>query len=174
MNMSIRFVFGDIRDTTAEYILQQVNCLCVNSHGLSQSLEQTFPYCRTYSGRRRVGRRNLAVPEDRGTPGKCVIFTPPRPMKGPKIACLQAQWDFGKPGMKTNRPVSPECDTLIQRQLWLNMALRDFTHQVPQRVTVAVPWKMGCGLAGGDLTSTLDIVIDWGSRNEYNLIFHCI
>lgn len=72
--MTVRIVQGDICKATEEYIVQQCCCTAVRHHGLSQTLEQAFPGTCPYYKRRAIPGRNLAVPEDRPTPGTIMII----------------------------------------------------------------------------------------------------
>jgi len=51
----------DIRYATEKYIMQQCNCLTVTAYGLSKVLEDHFPHCNAYEGRRPIVRRNCAI-----------------------------------------------------------------------------------------------------------------
>ena len=62
--MSLIFREGDLLDCNIKVICQQLNCLAVRPHGLSEAIANKFPYANVYSRRRSVGNRNLAIKEE--------------------------------------------------------------------------------------------------------------
>lgn len=146
----MKIIQGDILEATEEFILQQCNCLTVRAHGLSESLEKRFPHAGVYSRRRPVGGRNLAVPEDRATPGNALIFT-----GKPNIICLFGQWRPGKTGVSywNSYPESVPSETKEQRLVWFISGLTqigEYFTKANRSAQIAVPYRIGCGLAGGD------------------------
>lgn len=142
---------GDITTCTADYIVQQCNCLTVKSHGLSATLEKKFVHANVYSRRRAVGRRNLAIVEDRPEPGTMTIL---EAGGQPSIVCLFGQWRPGKVRSPYKYPNPPVPETAEQRLVWFRKAMLEFCEHIQltatKRVTIAIPYKIGCGLAGGD------------------------
>lgn len=67
-------------------IINQANCLCVSSYGVSEQLShhyswslsaqitKTMPWADIYSTRRGNVCKNLAIEEDRGIPGTIRVF----------------------------------------------------------------------------------------------------
>lgn len=140
----------------ADVICQQNNCWTRKPHGLSKVIQEKFPYVRLYANR--LGKTpNIANEPDE--PGKCHLFTKE---KSVTVACLLGQWRPGVPG-KWNH-VYPEHeelnDTFGQRQVWFSDALDDMAKQLDSGRTwvVAFPYKIGCGLAGGNWEHYLDII----------------
>ncbi len=146
----MRTVNGDITQSGADYIVQQCNCLTVRSHGLSQTLEQKFLHGSLYPKRRPIGSRNLAIPEDRPQPGTAVILP-----GSPNIVCLFGQWRPGKIATSyfDSYPESTPPETTAHRLSWFTSSLWSLGNYLRatsgRKVTVAVPYKIGCGLAGG-------------------------
>ena len=71
--MSFTIIEGDLLSCTDPIICQQLNCLCVKGHGLSDAVAKRYPYADVYARRRQLGQRNLCVKEDEGTPGDIVV-----------------------------------------------------------------------------------------------------
>ena len=109
---------GDLFKSNSEVIVQQLNCLCVKGHGLSAIISKKFPYANVYEKRSAIGKKNLAIPEDRGTPGEIVIS---RPEDGnsnsyqPIVVGLYGQYDYGKTG-KSWRTTQLEDNYQIREQ----------------------------------------------------------
>lgn len=148
----MNIVQGDILGSNAEYIVQQCNCLTVRAHGLSKTLSTRFVHADLYSKRRPIYKnRNLAVPEDRGTPGSGTILT-----GMPNIVCLFGQWRPGKCGSLyfSKYPESSPPEDFIVRENWFKTSLWSFgnylKHIGAKKATVAIPYRIGCGLAGGN------------------------
>jgi hypothetical protein len=152
----MEYVTGDICTCGDDFIVQQCNCLTISAHGLSQTLATRFPYANPYENRRSIGGRNLAIEGDRDVPGTIKIFYDLRDISQPRIVCLFGQWRPGK--IQTpyfmNYPESSPPETSHQRELWFQEGWSRFIGFIRQAgynriVTVAVPYKIGCGLAGG-------------------------
>lgn len=134
--MKLKIKLMSILDSTEDYICQQNNCISVKPHGLSSKLP-TNPY----ESRRAIGNRNLAVPEDRGIPGTVELLEP-------NIICMYAQYGMGKP-FRYNNSKKELCDhdTFEQRLEWFKECLDKLDAFTG---TFAMPFGIGCGLAGGD------------------------
>lgn len=147
----IGVVEDDLLDSPLKYIAQQCNCLTVSSHGLSKAINERFTNGKFYEKRKRVGRKNLAIEEDRGIPGTIEI------QKGkPNIICIMGQWAPGKPSssyVKNNYPYfDGKPETAKMRLEWFKMAIAEIEKTVKPKDVVGVPYHIGCGLAGGNWT----------------------
>ncbi len=91
-------VYGDLVEDKLDvkYVIQQINCLAVKSHGLSASLSESYPYSDTYYYCRQkqmiipghLYNLNLASHTTRGTPGEIDIRPPPNVNNGPVFVNL--------------------------------------------------------------------------------------
>lgn len=156
-------VQGDILESNAEYIVQQCNCLTVRAHGLSQTLSRRFAHANLYSKRRAIYKnKNLAVPEDRGTPGSGIIL-----QGTPNIVCLFGQWRPGKCNSLyfSKYPETTPREDFIVREKWFKTALWSFglylRHIGVNKATVAMPYRIGCGLAGGNWETYQSIICEF-------------
>ncbi len=151
-------------NTTSDYIIQQCNCLTVRSHGLSATLEKAYPYAKVYSTRRAIGNRNLAIPEDRDTVGTYKILSDP---EGPHVVCLFGQHRPGKLNTPyfNNYPESNPPESAVSRLTWFKDALHSFVADLPdlegdERYVLKFPYKIGCGLAGGNWNDYYKVLQD--------------
>lgn len=153
----MRFVTGDLLDQP-DFIAQQCNCLTVRGHGLAAAIARRFPAADCYARRRALGRRNLAVVEDRATPGTAALDG--------RVLHLFGQWRPG-PTRTSYWLAYPEClariETAEARLDWFRAALVDALRLLPPdgRSTIAVPTLIGCGLAGGDWTAYLAALTEY-------------
>jgi O-acetyl-ADP-ribose deacetylase (regulator of RNase III) len=138
-NLTIKL--GDVRRASEQYIVQQCCCIATKPHGLSSVLAKAFPGSCPYSTRRNAaGKANLARVEDRPTPGTLTILGVRR------VVSLFAQHGMGKPGQWPAPAGTP--DTAADRVRYFRACLDALAALKPS--SVALPYGIGCGLAGGD------------------------
>lgn len=137
----------NILAATEDYIVHQCCCTACRPHGLSATLAAAFPYSNIYSLRRPIKPGyNFAVAADRSTPGTAMIVGNGTATQR-YVAALFGQVAMGKPG-RYNSGGLP--DTPADRQMYFKSALDDLAKQIPPTASLAFPYKIGCGLAGGD------------------------
>lgn len=78
------------------------------------------------------------------------------------IACLMAQFAMGKSGKYDSFGVP---DSKDDRMRYFQMSLDDLSGKIPADASLAFPWKIGCGLAGGDWTVYERILEEWASKH---------
>lgn len=151
----VQVVQGNLLDATEQYIAQQCNCYTVRGHGLSATIAKHFgPSGDPYATRKAQGRRNLAIPEDRDVPGTIRVLNE-------RIICMFAQLCPGKPGKFTSYP-KWDSDTAKQREKWFEECLGAIEEICP--TSVAFPWTIGCGLAGGDWATYKQMIEEFAER----------
>lgn len=139
----MKIIQGDLVEVGADLICQQCNCLTTKPHGLSQYIQETLDIC-VYSNRRPMRKgRNIAVSEDRSTPGTIEVVK--------NVVNMMAQFAPGKPG-RWYRDITKGRDTSNQRFEWFQDCLLELEQYVVSKhiKSIAFPYKIGCGLAGGD------------------------
>ena len=124
---------GNILQATQDYIVHQTNCITKQAAGLAGALFKKYAYANTYTNRVRPHR-----------PGTCSIHTSEQQ---PNIVNLYGQYLPGKPKAEGS-------DTKAQRLRYFEQALAKLRIKLresnKQNITIAVPWKIGCGLGGGE------------------------
>lgn len=174
MESQVSIVDGDLlAKGQVDCIFQQCNCLAVRPHGLSASIAAAFPYADVYGLRRGVGRRNLARPEDRSVPGTCQIV---KGDDGPYVACLFAQYQYGRSGRFQFGDYQTHPDGPRDRERYFWQSLQDFHRQAetmkPENCirTLGFPFYIGCGLAGGSWPSYLGMITRFAAMHpEYRV-----
>jgi O-acetyl-ADP-ribose deacetylase (regulator of RNase III) len=124
----VRIVDGNLLDATEQYVCHQCNCTTPNARGLAAALFGRFPYADAYSRRKGV----------RSKPGTIQICGDGAANRF--IVNMFAQWSPGKPRGK---------DTADQRLRNFRQCLSKIA-QIPALQSVAFPFNIGCGLAGGN------------------------
>lgn len=161
-------ITGDIAYADVDLIVQQCNCLTIRAHGLSQHLADV---CGVNPYRRRLPlRRNLAVKEDRSIPGTVRVYS--RSSRRPyHLACLFSQFSPGKPQMYYQDICREHHlrDDAEQRIGWFKDCLELLSQKADKLdcKTVAFPYRIGCGLAGGKWDIYSAIIEDWAQRQKF-------
>lgn len=134
---------GDLLDATEAFIAQQCNCVTVKSHGLSAAIAKRWPWADVYA-KRKPRSANTALTPD--IPGTIEIIKGPDDLS---VVCMFAQWTPGKPGAWTDKYPKTYTDiTATQRTEWFRQCLKAMDEEIDS--PVAVPYQIGCGLAGGN------------------------
>jgi hypothetical protein len=155
--LTMRYVHSDIRTVTDGYIFQQCNCVTLKPHGLAYDLEQAFPGTCPYLYRKPARTQqgmlshNVANLE---TPGTVFILANEQ---GPNIVNMFAQYAPGKPGNVWQPLIDVDgkiavADQASDREKYFQEcldAMFDYFEFTEEKVKIAVPYKIGCGLAGG-------------------------
>lgn len=146
--MIVKIIEGSLLEAQEAYIAHQCNCVTVRSHGLSKLIAKEFPYADVYGMREKIGRRNCCVDSDRAEPGSIMLFEPPK--EGPVVISLFTQFLPGKPGTSKRSYTNPENykDNKNERLRWFKECL-EIIDDDPEIDIVALPYGIGCGLAGG-------------------------
>lgn len=131
--MIVKIVEGDILNAKEEYIAHQCNCVTKNGKGLSKAIFSKYPFSDVYSNR-----------TEYSVPGTVLISSDDNEFH--KIISLFAQYVCGKPYYKKYYPKKYD-DTYENRLLWFEKCLYRLHEQGIK--TIAVPYGIGCGLAGG-------------------------
>ena len=137
-------VVGDLLESTADVIAHQCNCVTVKGRGLYSALVEKFPYCDVYSRRKDSKARPKL-----GSVEVCKSEN----AKAPSIACLYAQLGPGKPGQASKKyGVKSSADTAEKRLEYFENSLSALAAIAnnEQWKSIAFPYNIGCGLAGGD------------------------
>ncbi len=101
----------------------------------------------------------MAVSEDRAIPGTIKVY---RSSHGPTFVSMFAQWGMGRPYSYNN--VDREfTDGFQERIQWFKGCLSDVADLKP--VSVAMPFQIGCGLAGGNWKVYENIISDWAEAH---------
>lgn len=122
-------VSGSILDAEEKYICHQCNCVSNTASGLAADIFKSFPWSDSYSGR-----------TQRSIPGEIEIH-------GDGINERYVISLFGQyyPGKLNNYPNDNES----KRRDYFYSGLKKII-QIENLESIAFPWSIGCGLAGGN------------------------
>lgn len=164
----VNFIKGDLLHCNEPVIVQQINCVAVRPHGLSADIAKRYNYADVYSKRRPVYNRNWAINEDISTPGTIIISKDPE-NKGPIVVGLLGQYIYGKPGKYPSCPLSQ--DNYDLRQKWFSSSLLELSDfLINENISsVGFPFKIGCGLAGGNWSDYLNIITKFSENKPFTV-----
>lgn len=136
------FKNGDILDAKEDIIVHQCNCTTTGSLGLAFDLFKKWASANTYKMRKH--------PSKPGTNDVIKLYSDESEATPPYyIVNMYAQF---KPGKAQNEP----------RVKWFLMCLDELAVALDEgNVTIAVPARIGCGLAGGDWDVYLKMLVEF-------------
>lgn len=146
--------YGNLLDADEAYIVQQCCCTSVKPHGLSAAIAERFPEANPYACRRRL-KYNWARLEDRPQPGSVQVMG--------RVICLFGQYTHSKPGAYADPANTGTPDDYASRLEYFRRGLEEIARLNP--ASVAFPYRIGCGLAGGDWKLYQKAIADWSARN---------
>ncbi|NLT15808.1 MAG: Appr-1-p processing protein [Clostridiales bacterium] len=143
----IKIVSGDILKVTSGVIVQQVNCKGAMGAGLAKQIRSKYPgiYNEYLSFIKRETDENVG---SKSLLGKVQYYFPPYLTYGYDVSIANC---FGQDGYGGG-------------QQTVNTALRTALEQVRDDAEIsgndiAIPWGLGCGLAGGDWDRVIRIIL---------------
>ena len=142
---------GNLLDSKETYIAQQCNCCTSEGKGLSLHLFKKFPYANSYKKR---------VRSDKSThhkPGTIEVYK--------NIINMYAQYypSLGKYVSDSNQ----------MRIQWFKECLNQIK-QIDniQNKTIAMPYKIGCGLAGGDWQIYEKMLEEFANSEKIHIVLY--
>ena len=136
---------GDLLKANESYICQQCNCVTIKSHGLSKSISDKYSYGDPYKNRPIKTPNTTSQPDKPGTIVK--LQHPNEPDKYHTILCFMAQWGPSRPNRYKNYYSNTYEDNYENRKKWFKECLEILDKN--NYGLVAMPYGIGCGLAGG-------------------------
>lgn len=135
--MTVNYIEGDLLTHPCNYLVQQCNCQTSSAAGLSKAIFGRWPSANTYVS----GRANKRRP---GHIDVIPVSNSNSNSNGKYVVNLYGQ----------NWPSKPRGDeTAAQRLLWFHSGLQRLVQHLMQtandKLVVAFPHFIGCGLAGG-------------------------
>lgn len=105
----------------------------------------------------------MAIIEDRPIPGTIKIFRNESDLTEPTFISLFAQYGMGKPYAYNNQGKDAYPDDATLRQRWFVSCLEQVAKLQP--ASVALPYKIGCGLAFGNWEVYEKLIDNWAKKN---------
>ena len=143
----IEIVTGDIFESTDKYLCHQCNCVTHLSAHLAKDVFERYPYADIYTPR---GNSTYA-----DTPGTIIIKG-----NGVDERYIVAMLGQYYPG-RAKYPKSSLDGIPVRQKYFYHCLLR--LAKVPDLESVAFPWRVGCGAAGGDWERYLGIITNFAN-----------
>jgi hypothetical protein len=162
--MTAFILMGDLLDQEG-YLVQQCNCVTIKAHGLSQAFIDKFGSVADLYGKRQKRTANSAL--DPSIPGTYQVV----PLNDNQIMIgLFGQWLPGKPrrwepAYRYNRSF---IDTASARLTYFKNALTKFLSDMDDDTPIYFPYRIGCGLAGGDWAEYEKAIQEFASSYQGN------
>jgi hypothetical protein len=171
----MKYIRANILSVKEGYIFQQCNCVTLKAYGLSQDLETAFPGTCPYQYRKAARNQkgllscNVATPDTRSTPGMVFILCNEN---GPNIVNMFAQYAPGKPWNVWQPLIDVDGkitvpDQSVDREKYFQDcldAMFDYFEFTEEKIEIAIPYKIGCGLAGGNWENYEKMLISFENR----------
>ena len=127
----LEIITGDLFDSKEKYLCHQCNCITKRSAHLAQTVFQHYPYADVYTARTEPDQPGTIIVRGNGEDQRFVI-------------ALLGQYYPGKPKYRDSN-----LDGVLSREKYFHRALMAVA-RIPNLESVAFPWRVGCGAAGGD------------------------
>ena len=140
----IKVVTGDLMNATEDIIAHQVNCMGVMGAGVAKQIRDAYP--KVYE----VYKKRCEECKDKviWLLGECQLVVAPRKQGGVSvIANIFGQLSYGR-----NRKFTYE--SCFESAV---MSLAQQAHEI-HATSIAMPYKIGCGLGGGDWEKIYKII----------------
>jgi hypothetical protein len=147
---------GNILNAGAEYVMHQTNCVTIGSAGVAKVLFDKYPIADIYKSR-----------NSPSSPGTTSVHKTPT---GMSIVNLMGQY---LPGYASNTK-GLVADTKASRIAFFSSALMEFLVWLKANetnlysFTVAAPYRIGCGMAGGDWLTYEETLLDFEEKLQMN------
>ncbi len=138
----IKVINGDLLDAKEQYIAHQCNCVTTKSKGLSKLIFDKYPTTDIYSNRKKK----------KDIPGEIKVFN----SKNKTIINILAQYYPG--------PSNYENDSKQNRKLWFKKCLELISELPGIENGLALPYNIGCGLAGGNWDEYYEIIKQFSNK----------
>jgi O-acetyl-ADP-ribose deacetylase (regulator of RNase III) len=146
--MSVSIVEGNILNSNAQYIIHQTNCVSFGFSGLANSIFEKYPESNIYKIRSELNTWHK--------PGHIYIVE--------KVINAMGQFFPGTPHSEVVDGILIN-DTKEQRIEWFKMCLARIL-KLPNLQSIDFPWKIGCGLAGGNWDEYKKIINSFSKKTS--------
>lgn len=151
--MGATIVRGNILNANETFICHQCNCLSFSGAGLYTQIIKEFPYADIYKERKAfVGVMSAKRFPDSQSPGNILISGNGEDQR--YVISILGQVKPGTSNSSFDNTDYPDNEVARQgyfnRALYEMMEINEYVNNLPKNISFAFPWKIGCGLAGGD------------------------
>ena len=143
----IEIITGDLLESKEKYIAHQCNCLSKQSAGVAKAIFDMFPHADVYTDRDGPDAFNSIKIMGNGQDQRYVIN-------------MFSQYYPGQPKL----PLSTKDGVLVREAAFHKCLLK--VARIPKLESIAFPWRIGCGIAGGDWNHYLGTLTNFSNYVE--------
>jgi len=147
---------ADLLNATETHIVHQCNCVSNTPMALAKSLFQAFPFANTYTSRVYGDKTTYSTPgsiDVCGGMGKRYVIN------------MYAQYYPGRPIHQ---------DTFETRVGWFKSCLELIKECTQPGESLALPYYIGCGAAGGDWEVYFSVIKNFAEKNKIKVVLYQI
>ncbi len=148
---------GDLLDAQEKYIMHQCNCVSLTAKILAKQIFDKFDYADTYKKRIRGNKNTYS------SPGTIEILGDGTD----KRFIINAYSQFYPSVSKY------PCDSKQKRLFWFGQCLNQIA-KIENLESVAMPFKIGCGTAGGDWNDYFETIKGFAYLVQIPVVLHDI
>ena len=149
----LRHVIGNILEATDTFIVHQTNCTTTSAGGLAFAIFRKFPHANCYIDRERHSRPGRIDIRGNGVNQRFVVN-------------LHGQY---RPGRATHSGADTRATRLTYFKRGLAALMRHCIANAMLRVSIAFPFHIGCGLAGGHWPDYWTTLVDFATHMRETL-----
>jgi hypothetical protein len=142
----LEIVEGSLLDADTDFICHQCNCVTTHGKGLSKAVFDAFPEANIYEERSRENGVHDA-------PGHVIVKD--------NVINMLAQYYPGRARYRN--------DTKQDRINWFSQCLQAMSEEYGSDYSYGFPYKIGCGLAGGDWTTYYEMIEEFAKDKNVKI-----
>jgi O-acetyl-ADP-ribose deacetylase (regulator of RNase III) len=148
----IKIIDGDLLEAKEKHIAHQCNCTSSTWSGVAKAIFEKFPYSNSYDGRNESSKNTLGTIDvfENGPEDKIIIN-------------MYAQFYRGKPGYGI--------DSYEERKKNFISCLEEIS-KIKGIKNFSMPYKIGCGLAGGIWEEYLEILEKFSKEKKIDIFIY--
>lgn len=159
----ITIIHDDLLNSDSKYICHQCNCVTTNSRGLSKYIFDRYPECDTYSSDYIRIPGTISVHKINNNNSDSSSDSNGNDTKEQYIINIYGQKYPGKPKHKIYKK---------NRIKWFKRCLDKISELDVDEISI--PYKIGCGLAGGNWNEYLNIIKEFSRDNNISVMIYRI
>ena len=147
-------VYGNVLSGKYHWILHQVNCKGVMGAGIAKQIRDRYPF--VYQDYLKAlkyehaGLGHIVVSREQG-------------VNGLEIISMFAQENFGYSGRYTDYDAFKKCLDLVADHV------NQWSYKYHENFKVGIPYKIGCGLAGGDWEKVKKMIKEFSGKCKFDV-----
>jgi len=149
----MKIIVGSLFDAPERHICHQCNCVTNRAAHLAASMFARFPYANIYASRQQPD-----------TPGTIIVRGDGKEQRF--VIAMLAQYYPGKP----KYPNSTKDGSLVRRMYF--QSCLDKIRQIPSLDSIAFPFGVGCGAAGGSWDQYRDMIEQFAKNTDARVVVY--